>query len=134
MVEKKKPTKVTRVVKPRKKSLPSAVKVTRSRKISSAVPENVIDLSDTFSENLFDESFFDEVVSEKIESTPSFIPPKISKSTPRWSSRLYRNIALTFVILSLLSLGLVVYMTFIRLDIIVEPEVQAVDAKATFKV
>ncbi len=134
MVEKKKTTKTTRVTKPRKKSTPSTVKVTRIRKRVIAKPESIIDLRNNFSEPEYEQPVVEDIFDESIFSPEEVASEKISEPPKRWSSRLYRNIAVTFVVLSIASLALVAYLTYIRLDIIVEPMVSVVNAKTTFKV
>ncbi len=119
--EKKKPT----VKRPRKKTTKTTVKVTRSRKVSRAQDNNLLDLSNAFSTPVVEESVFPELLQPE--------PPIIAQPT-RWSSRLYSRISVPFVVLSLLFLGLVLYATFIRLDITIVPRVKTVEAKTNFTV
>jgi len=119
--EKKKPT----VKRPRKKTTKTTVKVTRSRKVSRAQDSNLLDLSNAFSTPVVEESVFPELLQPE--------PPIIAQPT-RWSSRLYSRISVPFVVLSLLFLGLVLYATFIRLDITIVPRVKTVEAKTNFTV
>lgn len=123
--EKKKPT----VRRPRKKTTKttskSTVKVTRSRKVSPVSDKNLLDLSHTFSAPVVEDFVFPEA---------PHVEPEIIAKPPRLSSRLYRVISLPFVVLSLLFLGLVIYVTVIRLDITIVPKVKTVEATTNFTV
>lgn len=117
--EKKKPT----IKRPRKKSVQTTVKVTRSRKTSPTPEKNFLDLTSAIPFQPAEE--------------PTFIPENSSKEVvrpPRRSSRIYSRISVSFVILSLLCLCIVIYVTYIRLDITIMPRVKTVEAKTTFSV
>jgi hypothetical protein len=119
---KKKPT----VKRPRKKTTATAVKVTRSRKVSSLPDKNLLDLTTSLPpmvSEVSEEFIFPEPEQSNIITKPT-----------RWSSRLYSRISLSFVILSLLCLGVVVYATYMRLEITVVPKVKNVEAKTNFTV
>ncbi|QQS60618.1 hypothetical protein IPN41_01430 [Candidatus Falkowbacteria bacterium] len=123
--EKKKPT----VRRPRKKTTKttskSTVKVTRSRKVSAVSDKNILDLSSPFSAPIVEDFVLPEV--QPLE-------PQVIAPPSRFTSRLYRRISVPFVVLSLLFLGLVIYVTFIRLDITIVPKVKSVETKTNFTV
>ena len=54
-------------------------------------------------------------------------------SSGRWPFAVYKRIAVTFVVLAVLSLAAVAYVSFVRLDIAVVPTQQPVEAAASFK-
>lgn len=121
--KKKKTTTPKRPRSPRKKTAKTAVKVTRSKKITPAPAENLLDLS-----RVITPSVNEEIIFPKIESAPVIIPER-----PR-SSRIYSRISLSFVFLSLLCLVIVMYVTYVRLDILITPQVKQVEAKTNFTI
>jgi len=77
--------------------------------------------------------FINEVASNK----PSFdIGPAEEPTTKNWhwSFKLYRKLALSFILVAVLILGVVAYFALVKLEIIVTPRVMPVQAKSTFTI
>lgn len=72
---------------------------------------------------LYQDPFVEEMIADKVQNTRS-----------SWSFRLYRKIAVSFVILSIIAVGAVGYFSFVRLDIAVTPRQTAVEGTVSFKV
>ncbi len=117
--ENKKP----KAVRPRRKASAGAIKVSRPKRKAEA--EHVIDL----------------------KTQPLVSIPPINEPLPnpvgyeafegpvnQWPFGAYRKIAVTFIILSVLSLAAVAYFSLIKLDIVVVPSMEAAKANATFTV
>lgn len=138
MAEKKK-TKTTKSVvkRSRAKSTPTAVPVKRTRRAPRTKKEYIIDLSEQLPSTVA-EDMFSEVsdYQEPYQESPIFdINEEATSVRPaRWSLHMYHRIAVTFIVLSLLSLGAVLYLTYIHLDITIHPKASTVEAKTDFTV
>lgn len=129
--------KKTTTRKPRAAIQPKTVKVTRTHRAPSTKKEHIIDLRDTIPTQATEDIFAHEgEYEEPYHESPIFdINEEIEEETPsRWSLNMYQRIAVTFIILSLLSLGTVVYLTYARLDITIHPRAKSVEAKTNFSV
>lgn len=130
----------TRTARSKATSTPKTVKVTRTRRAPVTKQEHVIDLRDTLPAESAEDIFAHEGdYQEPYHESPFFdINEESEEETverpSRWSLSVYQRIAVTFIILSLLSLGTVLYLTYARLDIVIHPQAQAVEAKTSFSV
>jgi hypothetical protein len=125
--KKKKTTTPKRPRAPRKKTVKTTVKVSRSKKISPTPTENILDLS-----RVITPSIKEEIIFPTLEPEPE---PVVMPVQPRTrSSRMYSRISLSFVLLSVFFLAIVVYVTYVRLDIVITPQVRQVEAKTNFTV
>lgn len=118
-------------------SAPKSVKVTRTRKAPAVKKEHIVDLRDTIPAAATEDIFAHEAdYSEPYQESAMFdISDNLETEEPaRWSLSMYQRIALTFIILSLFSLGAVLYITFVRLDITIRPRAKTVEAKTNFTV
>ncbi len=134
---KKNKTSQTTVKRPRKKSTPSVVKVTRASRATRVKKDHIIDLSKTFAPDMAEDIFGDEpAYQEPYKESPVFDVNEddFSDRPSRWTLSLYQRIAVTFTVLSLLSLGAVLYFTYLRLDITIHPATKTVEAKTNFTV
>ncbi len=145
--KKKKPA-VRKTVKPRVKKDDGTIKVKRSR--SKAASEHVLDLSDHLNLTTTPTGWaVDPYGKEETETSETIPTPSVSLfddpvvrqtiddkvgSSGRWPFAVYKRIAVTFVVLSLLSLAAVAYVTFVRLDINVVTKQQNVEASTSFNV
>lgn len=135
-------TKTTKVKKsttrkPRVATQPKTVKVTRTRRTPLTKKEHIIDLRDSIPAQATEDIFAHEgEYQEPYHESPIFdINEEVEEETPsRWSLNMYQRIAVTFIILSLLSLGTVLYLTYARLDITIHPRAKSVEAKTNFSV
>lgn len=125
------------VRKPRVTTAPKTVRVTRTRRAPSTRKEHIIDLRDTIPAQATEDIFAHEADYQEPyhESAIFDINEEVEEEAPsRWSLNMYQRIAVTFIILSLVSLGTVLYLTYARLDITIHPKATAVEAKTNFTV
>ncbi len=111
-----------KVAKPRQKNISGEIKVKRSKKSIVTPVEHVIDLSPMQPAPIYDEPLVRQTIEQKINDSV------------RWPFVLYRRIALTFVILSLIALAAVAYISLVKVDITVSPRATTVEAQTIFKV
>lgn len=124
-----------KVKRPRKKTAGGTIKVKRTRKPSARKSEHVIDLTGGAVTPLYEEPIVRETLEERIASSvPSFTPEAVNAPRSAWPFGVYRNIALTFIIVSLLSLAAVAYFAFVRLEVRITPTAEQVQAKTVFAV
>ena len=113
-----KTNKKTPIRRTRKSSSNGVIKVKRSTSVKTA---HVVDLSGS-----------PEAISVPIiQAMPAEHRPRTSNRSPL---RLYKKIALTFIIFAILTLGIIAYFAFVRLEIDVTPKVMPVAANAEFSV
>lgn len=132
-------TRKTVVRKPRAIAQPKTVKVTRTRRAPLTKKEHIIDLRDTLPAQATEDIFAHEGDYQEPyhESAIFDINEEVGaeeEMPSRWSLNMYQRIAVTFIILSLLSLGTVLYLTYARLDITIHSQATAVEAKTNFTV
>ncbi len=123
--------KKARVTKAKPKSGSGAIKVRRVRtspELDHLIQANTVvppePLAESYSPRpLYQDPFVEEMIADKIQG-----------SRLSWTFRLYRKIAVSFVVLSLVALAAVGYFAVVRLDIAVTPRETAVEGTTSFKV
>lgn len=119
-----------RSTKAKAKSGSGAIKVRRVRKspeLDRMIKANVAPVEAAAeyeaARSLYHDPFVEEMIADQVQKAPL-----------SWPFRLYRRIAVSFVVLSLIALGAVGYFAFVRLDIGITPRQTAVEGTTTFKV
>ncbi len=101
----------------RKSSVDGAIPVKRSRSVNGA---HIVDLS----------SEPEQIAVPAIQVITS-VPPRHSSASPL---RLYKKIALTFIVFAVLTLAIISYFAMVKLEIDITPKVSSVAAAAEFSV
>lgn len=116
----------------RAKSSASTIKIKQVKKTVTPL-EHVINLNAQAAPGQFQVQKPDRPLYED-PFVENLIADKVSQAPGRWPFRIYRNIAGTFVALSVLVLIAVAYFAFVRLDIAVTPKLTAIQGTSKFKV